>query len=518
MNLKNKTEKGNADILVQSTQLLQKPSKNTKRKILISVNVIFVLLTSIHLITQLVQFHKLPDPARDMVLYPLLLSINLISAIYNLFIVFKDLDGKKLWNSLTAWSTVIILMVLALATVHANPNTGTSLLFDFGLSLIMVFICGTVLNRKVAVVWLVISIVSLYFGHANRGAGFQYQFLTQQETQEFNKKIEQKDPQALLRLETLQKEKITPLPLSLFFSISVIYLLLAFFAAFFEGGMIGQILKVIPTVIHNINIASEEKNKLEKDNMRMGMELDVAKRIQMMVIPHNEEFEKCKGLEIAARMDTATEVGGDFYDVLPQADGSTYFGIGDVTDHGLQSGIVMLMTQSAFRSILDGKNDTLSSALIQINKVLFQNIQTRLSDKRNLTLSILKYAQGKIKITGQHETILHLKANTSKVHEIKTLDLGMYVGLTEEFEGFVREEIIDFELGDILVLYTDGATEAENKQKELYGSDRLISSLEKHRNLSCKEMIEKISADIYDFIGNEEILDDITFVIIKRIE
>jgi serine phosphatase RsbU (regulator of sigma subunit) len=509
-------DRNNADILIQSTELLQKPSKNTKRKILISVNLIFILMTSVHLITQLVQFGKLPDPARDMVLYPMLLAINLISAIYNLYVILKEINGSGFWNTFTAWSTVIILMVLALATVHANPNTGTSILFDFALSIIIVFICGTVLNRNVAVVWLVISIISLYMAHYNRGADFQYQFLTKQETKDFNQKLQQKDPQAIARLDTLNKEKIAPLPLSLFFSIAVIYLLLAFFAVFFEGGMIGQILKVIPTVISNIHIASEQKNKLEKENMRMGMELDVAKRIQTMVLPHVDEFSKCKDLEVAARMDTATEVGGDFYDVLPQKDGSTYFGIGDVTDHGLQSGIVMLMTQSAFRTVLDGKNDKITNALTQINNVLFQNIQTRLSDKRNLTLSILKYADGKINITGQHETILHLKAQDSKVTEIKTLDLGMYVGLTEEFSGFVHEEIIDFKTGDILLLYTDGATEAENPQKEFYGSEKLKSALEKYRNFSCNEIINKITEEIYTFMENKNLLDDITFVAIKR--
>ena len=137
---------------------------------------------------------------------------------------------------------------------------------------------------------------------------------------------------------------------------------MAVLATFFEAGMIGQVLEAISSAIDKIQIASQEKQQLEQANVRMGAELDVAQRIQAMSLPKEEELKKCKGLDVAAEMVPASEVGGDLYDVLPQDDGSTALVIGDVTDHGLASGLVMLMSQSALRTCLEkAKSDLLKS-------------------------------------------------------------------------------------------------------------------------------------------------------------
>ena len=215
-------------------------------------------------------------------------------------------------------------------------------------------------------------------------------------------------------------------------------------------------------------------------------------------------------------METASEVGGDFYDILPQEDGSTIIGIGDVTDHGLQSGIVMLMTQSALRTSIDKSDISLKKALQQVNNLIYSNVQTRLNDNRNLTLALLKYKENKIQISGQHEYLILLRKENSKAEKINTLDLGFYVGMLKNIDKYIEEQTFDFNEGDIILLYTDGATEAENRQKEFYGIDRLIAALEKNRNTSSQEIVENIKKDIFNFINGREILDDISLVVIKR--
>ena len=90
--------------------------------------------------------------------------------------------------------------------------------------------------------------------------------------------------------------------------------------------------------------------KLRSENVRMGAELDVARQIQMMVLPKERELSTISGVEIAAYMRPADEVGGDYYDVL--RDGQRFkVGIGDVTGHGLESGVLMLMVQSVARAL-----------------------------------------------------------------------------------------------------------------------------------------------------------------------
>lgn len=506
----------NKDILSSTRILLQKPSRNTKRKILVSVNVTFIFLTILHIIIQLLQFGKLPDPVRDMIFYPILFLINSISAYYNIRILLKENDGTKFWNGFTAWSSMVILMLLAISIVHTNINTALSLLFDFSLSVIVIFISGTVLNRKVAIVWFVISMVSIFIAYQNRGAEYKYHLMTQEEVTLFEKLLEEKDPDALERMDIVKQEKIEPISIKLFYSIWLIFLLLAFLPTYFESAMLGNILRIIPTVIDNIQIAAEEKNTLQNENLRMGTELDVAKRIQTIVLPVKEELDRCKELEIAAIMETATEVGGDFYEVLPQSDGSTCICIGDVTGHGLQSGVVMLMTQSALRAILDETGVSLTSALNHLNTILYRNIRSRMNDERNLTLSLLRYENNKINLAGQHESVLHIKKNEEKITEISTNDFGIYIGLIEDVSPHIKETSFDFNKEDIIVLYSDGVTEAEDVEGNFYGIDRLKKVIEDKRNESVESIIKHVQEDIYQFIGRKQLLDDISLVVIKH--
>ncbi|MBS3777252.1 MAG: PP2C family protein-serine/threonine phosphatase [Bacteroidales bacterium] len=510
-------EQSKEDVLSQSRNLLLKPSKNTKRKILIALNFSVILIAIIHLITQITHFGHLPDPARDLILYPLIIILNVFSGVYHIKIISKDKEGNRFLNHLTSWASIIVLQILAIVIVHFNPNTANSFLFDFVLSGILIFICSTVLNKRVALIWFIIASISLYIAYENRGTDFNYHMLTQKEEQQFEKKLAENDPEALERYETLVEENKKPLPIKLYLSIWIVFLLLILLPSYFEGDMISNILKVIPTVVYNINVATEERNKLEKENIRLGMELDVAKRIQTMVLPQKKEIEKSRELDIGATMITATEVGGDFYEILPQQDGSTLFCIGDVTDHGLYSGIVMLMTQSVVRATTDEQKTDLPATLNRINSVLYRNIQVRLANRRNLTLSLLHYENGTFRITGQHEFILLLRKDSDKVEKIDTVDLGMYIGFIEDISEFVNETTVSFNPGDIMMLYTDGITESESPDKEFYGLDRLMEEFKVNRELNPQMIVENVIKDVEQFRGYRELLDDISLLVIKRV-
>ncbi|HEY9301714.1 MAG TPA: GAF domain-containing protein, partial [Phormidium sp.] len=95
---------------------------------------------------------------------------------------------------------------------------------------------------------------------------------------------------------------------------------------------------------------SDLNDKLKAENIRLSAELEVTKRLQQMILPKQSEVDAIEGLEIAGFMEPADEVGGDYYDVL-QHDGKVKISIGDVTGHGLESGVVMLMTQTAVRTL-----------------------------------------------------------------------------------------------------------------------------------------------------------------------
>ncbi|GIX48211.1 MAG: hypothetical protein KatS3mg131_2422 [Candidatus Tectimicrobiota bacterium] len=101
---------------------------------------------------------------------------------------------------------------------------------------------------------------------------------------------------------------------------------------------------------------SSLNEQLKAENMRLGAELDVTRKIQRMLLPTEEELKQIEELDIACYMEPADEVGGDYYDVL-QHNGQIKIGIGDVTGHGLESGVVMVMTQAVVRALLTiGRN------------------------------------------------------------------------------------------------------------------------------------------------------------------
>ena len=503
------------DTLTQATELLTKPSKNTKRKILVAINFSFIFVLVLHIITQLARFGYLPNPARDLVLYPIVLAVMVFSVIYNLYVFISKKEGSKALDTVTAYASIIVSWMVALTIVHVSDNTAISILFDFSLTPIFLFATGTVLGRKWTIIWVIIAIASLFIAYNNRGTNFEYVMMTKAEMQEFKELKKAKDPSITNQIRLMEDERLVPKQLTSLVLISLIFIIISFLPAFFESGMIGNVLGAIPKAINMINIAAEQKHKLEKENLRMSAELGVAQRIQKMVLPHPDELKLCRGLEVGAWMDPAAEVGGDYYDVLPQEDGSVYLGIGDVTDHGLQSGVVMLMTQSAFRATLSQKPD-LKDALHRINSVLYENIHTRLIDDRNMTLSLLHYQEGKVKITGQHETVILLRKDKEKPEYINTLDFGIYIGLTNDIDEHIREYNFELNVGDLMLLYTDGATEAENQQKEMFGQIRLMASLEKHRKAASQEIVTGINADIRSWMGSGELLDDITLVAIRR--
>jgi serine phosphatase RsbU (regulator of sigma subunit) len=501
------------DALAEAREILQEPSRDTKRKILISINLIVGAVMALWSISQLATVGHLPDPQRDNILLPAVILINFGSAFYNLFILTRQLEGSPRANVATVWATLLILWVACLMIVHMNPNTATSLLLDQSFSIITIFVTGMILNRRAALVWFLITVFSLVIAVMNRNPSFEYHLMTQAEVAHIQAL---RGAEASARLQTVVQEKLAALPLITFAIISGLLSIIAIMTTYFEAGMIGQVLGVIPTAIDKIQIASKQKQQLEQDNVRMGMELDVAQRIQAFILPRDEELAKCAGIEVVARMEPATEVGGDLYDVLPQPDGSTFFAIGDVTDHGLASGVVMLMSQTAIRTCIEDAKVDLVEALAYVNSVLFKNVQTRMGDSRNLTLALLHYKDGHVRLAGQHESVILLRKDSPQAEQIDTADLGICVGMIDDISPMLAETSFDLKPGDMMLLYTDGATEAEDPRTEQFTVERLMDTLVRARELPSNEIMDRLFSDIKKWISSAPMFDDITLVLVRK--
>ncbi|MGL4503689.1 MAG: AAA family ATPase [Planktothrix sp.] len=253
--------------------------------------------------------------------------------------------------------------------------------------------------------------------------------------------------------------------------------------------------------------------RLKAENLRMSAELDVTRKLQKMVLPKERELQQIPDLEIAGFMEPADEVGGDYYDVLPHA-GGVKFAIGDVTGHGLESGMLMIMAQMAVRTLLESEENDPIRFLEIINRAIYKNVE-RMNVDKNMTLAILDYHQGDLKISGQHEEAIIVRKG-GEIERIDTLDLGLYVGLEPDIGEFLNHTEFQLNPGDGVVLYTDGITEAEDINGVQYGLERLCEVVSASWNLSAYQMRERVIDELMGYIGTQKVYDDITLLVIKQ--
>jgi PAS domain S-box-containing protein len=253
--------------------------------------------------------------------------------------------------------------------------------------------------------------------------------------------------------------------------------------------------------------------KLAEENSRMSSELDVTRRLQRMMLPPDEELRRIPNLDIAGGMETATEVGGDYYDVFPKEE-SVVFGIGDVTGHGLESGVIAIMLQTAVRTLLASGVSNSRQFFEVLNRVVYDNAR-RMNCDRNLTFSLLRYEDRNVTICGQHEEVLIVRENgTLERHD--TIDLGFPLGIEEKISGFVNESDVPLQPGDVMVVYTDGLTDAVNTAGAAYGIERLCEVIKGNHSHIATRIRETILKSVRDHIGAQRLFDDISLLVIKH--
>jgi predicted ATPase/serine phosphatase RsbU (regulator of sigma subunit)/tRNA A-37 threonylcarbamoyl transferase component Bud32 len=240
-------------------------------------------------------------------------------------------------------------------------------------------------------------------------------------------------------------------------------------------------------------------------------EMAIARQIQTSILPRRLDV---PGMEIAAAMVTASEVGGDYYDLFTTADGGCWLGIGDVSGHGLNAGLVMLMIQSGLASLMRRDPDAdPSSLLCLLNSMLRENIRGRLGRDDFATLSLFRfYPDGRFVVAGAHEDIVLLRASTGACEQLRVT--GSWLGVRERTSSQMPNHSDRLDDGDVMLLYTDGITEARNQAREQLGLERVIQTVTGLRAepaaTICAQVLERAKAwaPVQD--------DDRTLVVLRR--
>jgi PAS domain S-box-containing protein len=244
---------------------------------------------------------------------------------------------------------------------------------------------------------------------------------------------------------------------------------------------------------------------------RIEEELAIAHRVQTTILPRKLEV---SGLEMSAMMIPATEVGGDYYDVLPVADGA-WIALGDVSGHGLNSGLVMLMVQSGMAALTRATPDASPrEVLLKLNSVLYDNIRSRLHHDDHVTLSLLRYwPDGKIVFAGAHEDILVYRRAAGVVERIQTP--GTWLGIRASIENATVDSILQLQSGDVVLLYTDGITEAMNAQREQFDIDRLSETFKRIADKSCEEIRDGVFGAAKAWMHKQA--DDMSIMVMRHL-
>jgi len=274
-----------------------------------------------------------------------------------------------------------------------------------------------------------------------------------------------------------------------------------------------ELVEITGTFVNQAGISIEGFRLMSEaiENERYKEELHIAKNVQNRLLPTvldaNDDF------EISVFSAAADEVGGDYYDSYQISEDRIALIIGDVSGKGTSAAFHMSQMKGVFHGLaqLDlGANDL----LIKANGA----ISTSLDKTSFVTISyfVIDRAEKKVEFArAGHCPTLYYNSEKSNASYFTNKGLGLGIVRNESFSNYVQPQEFYYRPGDVLVLYTDGITEAKNSKGEEYGYDRLANVINKSAQLEIAELQKKIIDNLYEFCGQTNIDDDYTTVIVK---
>jgi serine phosphatase RsbU (regulator of sigma subunit) len=264
-------------------------------------------------------------------------------------------------------------------------------------------------------------------------------------------------------------------------------------------------------IAKSLQILVKFRKEMEEGRV-LRTEVEIAADIQKHILAQAQV--QIPGIDVVARTKSATEVGGDSFDIIPSGHNS-YIYIGDVTGHGVPSGFVMMIVNSlisAFSRTFESGADIISNT----NAILKPRI------KSNMLMSLLMIRWDdlakKLSMTGAgHEYLLIYRADSGRV--VKIQSGGIALGMTKDISKLAKERDVEFAPGDIAVLYTDGITEARNGRGAdamMFGVDRLVETIETAESKTAQGVFNAITIALSRFMGyNHKQFDDITLIVLQ---
>lgn len=264
--------------------------------------------------------------------------------------------------------------------------------------------------------------------------------------------------------------------------------------------------------LHNAEFLNYQLEKKQLD-----LDLSLASGIQQMLLP--DEMPVVPGLDCDARYTPAQKVGGDLYDVFALSDSRLGIAVADVSGKGIPASLLMAICRTNLRQIAP-RHGSPAAVLTELNQALGEN----LSGGMFITMlyGVIDLAAGTMTVArAGHELPLLSRRNplTGVPEETFVGSEGMSLGMVpdELFSAVIEDHVESFGKGDVLVLYTDGITEAPNEEDKEFSGARLADAVRTLHSRSAVELNDGILESVHRFTGDVPQRDDFTLITVKRV-
>ncbi|AJE02660.1 SpoIIE family protein phosphatase [Geobacter pickeringii] len=246
------------------------------------------------------------------------------------------------------------------------------------------------------------------------------------------------------------------------------------------------------------------------ENARMSGDMDVACQIQRALLP--AEPPQVPGVRCAGKWLPAAHVGGDYYDFFPREDGSLDVVIADVSGHSVGAALIMTEARSVIRA--QARSGGSPAAIVDsLNELLYDDLSRA---ELFITMFYASYAPTTRTLTfasAGHNPPLLYQRDTGEFRELDAE--GLILGVSQ---GVVFEERqVELAPGDVVLLYTDGITEAQDETGEFFGVSRLCSALHDHRDDGLEGLMGAVLARLAGFTRLSSLGDDVCMVLLKPV-
>ncbi|MHC5082264.1 MAG: PP2C family protein-serine/threonine phosphatase, partial [Planctomycetota bacterium] len=247
-----------------------------------------------------------------------------------------------------------------------------------------------------------------------------------------------------------------------------------------------------------------------KEKARLEHELHLASEIQQGVFP--DAVAPREDIDVYGLSRPAKEVGGDYFDFIETPGGDLTVAVGDVSGKGLNAGLVMMMARSLLRPLARTSHPLLE-ILVEMNRDLIEDTKPWIF----MTFLLLRWLreEGCLEIAGAgHENLVRIHGADGSLEVVPSG--GMPLGITPELGKKIEVKRLPLLPGDVVFLYTDGATDAVNESGDRFGLPRLQGCLRERAGSGTRELVEGVMEDLLAFSGSTPQADDITLLAIQR--